>query len=243
MIVGMMQETKVNLNSCLESEHYIWFFSSSVDIKDYEAFQKYRKDGLKAPAHVWRRAQESLGVGIMIRRDFVQSIVDVVPSSSRVCHIVLRSTVNIAFVSCLAPHAEHADETKDTFYRSLGETWSGIPSHYFKILNGDFNARLGQLVGDESNICGRWVLPASNGQFESLSKHVWNNRQRFVEFCLANDLWIQNASFEKTRKQLCTFKHATTKIGVHPWEFGKFEQIDVCLSGQRWKKLYHGRIF
>ena len=90
--------------------------------------------------------------------------------SSRLVSVSLRvgsgSRDVLHVLSCYAPTIAASREDKDTFYSTLQEALSSIPSHECYVLLGDFNARVGsRLEGGMSGV--RMVLVSSMMLVES----------------------------------------------------------------------------
>jgi endonuclease/exonuclease/phosphatase family metal-dependent hydrolase len=53
-----------------------------------------------------------------------------------------RSIFNITII-CVHVPTEEKEEQKDYFYEDLERIYRKVPSHYIKIVMGDFNAKVG----------------------------------------------------------------------------------------------------
>ncbi len=62
------------------------------------------------------------------------------------------------------------------------------------------------------------------------------NRQRFVETCLGNDLQVMNTYFEKSKEHQVTQKARSGEESFQPpWETDRYTQMDYVLVNKRWK--------
>ena len=159
---------------------------------------KFKEERIPIDAHTRIKAQEQLGVGVMVHKSLRPCIQNVVAVSSRLIIWHLKTTNNLYFYSAYSPTAEHDDATKDIFYDSLEQKWRSIPNDSFKVLLGDFNAKIARVDDDEviNGTVGPFYLKASDHFINNMSNDTWDNRRRFLEFCQRNELWVANTFFQ-----------------------------------------------
>ena len=87
-----LQGTKRNSNSKLVSEHYVWFFSSSVSNEARTHIDELRSSNKKIDQLSKAAAQEHLGVGIMIQKKFLFSVKRVRAISNRILVCTFKGT-------------------------------------------------------------------------------------------------------------------------------------------------------
>jgi len=233
--VVALQETKINSNCCMESEHYVWYFSSNVSAESLAKLNKMKDANESIDTYTKLNAQEQLGVGFMVHKSLRIGIENVIAVSNRLIVLQMRAATQVYFYSAYAPTADAADSVKDSFYSMLAENWNHVGNEQFKLLMGDFNARLGRDSDDFSGSFGRHILTATEGEFANMSNAVWDNRRRFLDFIVEQGLWIANTHFTKHVEQLVTYKPPGTKYGVHAVEFGSYFQVDYIGMHARWK--------
>lgn len=75
-------------------------------------------------------------------RDFETNIVDFKPIHERFCALRIKATFSIIFLICIHAGTEEGSEVKERFYSCLGRLCNPLPTNDFKILLGDFNAKV-----------------------------------------------------------------------------------------------------
>ena len=123
------------------------------------------------------------GVGFLVHKDTVNTVMGCQPVSSRLITIRLRATpFNITIVQAYAPTTDYDDEEIEDFYEQLQEVLEQVPKKDILIVQGDWNAKVGKdACKNWKNTCG----PYSN--------NVTNERGfRLLEFASLNDLKLAN---------------------------------------------------
>ena len=129
------------------------------------------------------------GVGILVRNKWVKDIEKVFYISERM--MWLKGCFygkKIAVVVTYAPTDMYAVGDKMRYYNELDDVLISIPKEYkIKAILGDFNARIGEYMGNVwGKVRGRHVGGESN-----------DNGALLLEFCVKNDLFISSTDFEK----------------------------------------------
>lgn len=160
------------------------------------------------------------GVGILVRSKLLKDVKCVHYVSERMMWLEgCFYGKNMAVVVIYAPtESGYSLEEKVKFYNQLDVLYSSIPKNYdIKVILGDCNARVGE------DVEGLWT--AVRGRYGS-GEEGNENGNLLLEFCLKNELFISNTSFEK--KSYGTWYCMADK---------KYKTIDYCLISLKSKKL------
>jgi len=85
------------------------------------------------------------GVGFLVHRDILDTVMECRPISSRLMTIRIRAApFNITVVQVYAPTTDHDDNVIEDFYSHLQETIDKTAKKDVIIIQGDWNAKLGQ---------------------------------------------------------------------------------------------------
>ncbi|XP_063681918.1 uncharacterized protein LOC134816852 [Bolinopsis microptera] len=127
------------------------------------------------------------GVGLSLSKRIRNSLISFTPTSEWVLTARLHSKqISISVVVAYAPTEGAEESEKDKFYRTLTDTFDGLPRHDIKLLLGDFNAKVTSgKYGSEAVIGGESLHSSSN-----------DNGTRLVDFCATNQLVIGGTLFE-----------------------------------------------
>ena len=83
------------------------------------------------------------GVSLSLSKRIKNSLISFTPMSERILTARMHSKhLNISVVVAYAPTEGSDDSEKDTFYRTLTDTFDELPGHDLKLLLGDFNAKV-----------------------------------------------------------------------------------------------------
>lgn len=133
-------------------------------------------------------------------------------------------------------HANTALTAKQRLYEWLEsmekELSRGCNIH---IIGGDFNARLILRTPAERRVLGPWIFNPMGENLDILSAHQLENRELFLDFCLQNKYTVANAWFEKSEKDLVTFRSTQTQSFDEPLSTDRFAQMDFVLYKDQWK--------
>ena len=116
-------------------------------------------------------------------------------------------------IQIYAPTSESSDEELDTFYDDLRSATKQCKSQDNIIIQGDFNAKVGE--GREGDIVGKYGLGARN-----------ENGEKLIQFAKENNLMFANTWFKEHKRRLWTWKSpdGSTK-----------NQIDYVLTRKRFR--------
>ena len=236
-----LQEAKISFNPAFESDNYVWFFSSNVKIEHRSMVEKMREEGKPIDASSRLAAQEHLGVGVMIHKSLKECIQNVIAVSNRLIILHLAAKTNMYFYIAYAPTADKEDVAKDEFYDMLENKWRDVANDSYKVVLGDFNAKIVKIDEEEgvSEVVGKFYFEGSQHAWTSLGNSTFDNRRRFLDFCLRNELWIANTHFQKPLDQIITHRPPGTKRGLDPLQYGFYFQVDYILVHRRWKNSCH----
>lgn len=155
------------------------------------------------------------GVGILIHKQFLDMLIDYKFVNERIMTMRLKGKcANINVVQCYAPTEEAKDDQKDKFYDTLNQTLKNVPRKDFKIVMGDFNAKVGSDNSDLEKVMGKHGVGSIN-----------DNGERLVEMCGLNELKIGGTLFPHKLNHKITWLSADSKTQ---------NQIDhICVTA-RW---------
>lgn len=232
----IFQESKINSNCVMETDNYIWFFSSGVSNENRDKLDKAKTNNHKVPVDLRLATTEHRGVCIAIYRGYKNMIEHVHACGDRLLHLVLRSTCKLHIVAAHAPTSPHDTTDKELFYKDLeSKILRKIPKHEMLILGGDMNAKIIELSEEEEDIFGRHYLRAPEGKIETTSPKTLENRRLFLNFVRDNEPHICNTAFRKQIHKIATHKPIGTSRVSAPWDYMHFDQIDYLLVRCRWK--------
>ena len=136
------------------------------------------------------------GVGIVLSKEFKDSLVSVSRTNDRVMSVKLGIGETVVNVICAyAPQVGCEDEEKETFWRQMDQELRAIPEGERVIVGGDLNGHVGISREAIERIHGGWGVGEKNEEGE-----------RVTDFAMAFDLSIVITFFEKRPKHLVTYK-------------------------------------
>ena len=126
------------------------------------------------------------GVGFLLDAETSRAVLEWKPVSDRIITLRLNSNhIKTTFIQVYAPHDSLDEESKDAFYNSLQEVIKNTPRHDMVMVMGDLNAKIGYQKEGEERSVGAHALTAERN----------DNGERYVNFCLQNDLVITSTTF------------------------------------------------
>ena len=156
----------------------------------------------------------SNGVGIIIKKQFAESIIGCWAISDRVVVIKLKGTpVNINVIEAYAPTSSSSEADLETFYDDLDKAMSICKNLEIKIVMGDFNAKICE--GRQDLFVGPHGLGDRNERGDVL-----------MEWCEEKELVITNTLFKQHKHRLFTWKSPDEQTR---------NQIDYILINQRFR--------
>ena len=96
------------------------------------------------------------GVGFLVHKDIVKSVIGRGSISSRLMTVRLRaSPLNITIIQVCAPISSYDDSEADEFYRELQSLVDQTPKQDILVVQGDWNAKVGEDAQEDwGEICG-----------------------------------------------------------------------------------------
>jgi len=161
------------------------------------------------------------GVGFLVHKDIVNTVIGCHPISERLITIRLKATpFNISIIQAYAPTTTHSDEEVEDFYEQLQETLDEIPKKDIPMILGDWNAKVGKDAQTNwPNICG----PSCNSET--------NDRGfRLLEFAASNDFKLANTMGSHKGSRMWTWHSPNGQI---------HNQIDYIMVKRRFMSGVH----
>ena len=126
-----------------------------------------------------REDKHEHGVGFLVYKDIVNTIMGCRPVSSRLIVIHLRAIpFNITIIQAYAPTSDYDDDAVKDFYDQLQEILDQSPKKDILVVFGDWNAKVGEdAFKNWKGPCGRYCNPEAN-----------ERGLRFKGFACYNDL-------------------------------------------------------
>ena len=123
------------------------------------------------------------GVGFLVHKDTVNTVMGCYPISSRLMTIRLRAApFNITVIQVYAPTTDYEEEQVEDFYNKLQNTIDKVPKKDILVVQGDWNAKVGNDTHENGkNIMGTSCNAKSN-----------ERGLRLLEFATYNSLVLAN---------------------------------------------------
>ncbi|XP_069975968.1 craniofacial development protein 2-like [Penaeus vannamei] len=174
------QEGKVN-QLTYELDRYQWHVLGIAEMRWLNSGET-TTDGHK----LWYSGDEKChrkGVGFLVHREYAKAVMESEPISSRVIRVRLNANLrNVSIVQAHAPPADCNDEETEEFYDSPRITLDKIPKKDIRIIQGDWNAKIG------CDVYQNW-----KGTIGKFGVGEVNERgARLLEFCKLNNLVVAN---------------------------------------------------
>jgi hypothetical protein len=130
-----------------------------------------------------REDKHEHGVGFLVHKDSVNTVMGCRPVSSRLITIRLRATpFNITIIQAYAPTSDYDDAQVEDFYDQLQEVVDKTPKKDILVVQGDWNAKIGEdACKNWKRTCGRYCNAQTN-----------ERGLRLLEFATYNDLILAN---------------------------------------------------
>ena len=208
---AVITETHINTNHVEIRKEFTWYFSGG-DTKEHHF----------------------AGVAIVIRNKWKNSVEDIQPINERIIYITLSHTIPITIIGAYAPTAEATPDNKDKFYSELDKLLEETNSNNIVHLLGDMNARIQIKQGPHEDCIGTHTFNKENVTLEKQSEEIEDNRLRFINLCVGNNLMIMNTTFQKPEHKLITWKTPGTRNFTF-MSRPHFEMIDYHCTQTRWK--------
>jgi len=256
--VMMVQEMKVNSNSKETHENYTFLFSTGVTDKQRADAQQKREDkrrrkkkkaegdeekeeqrenNRRENMHIFHMDAEKLGMAAILSERAEKQRIDFIQKGSRICTLKLKGgcdTIQITGVHI--PCADAPRDNKDKTYELLQETMDEANKRSnVHIVVGDFNARIMETAPREKTTIGPHYFAQEGKGINTLSTNQKDNRNRMIEFAIANALSISNTWFIKPQRDLVTYRSVATKDFRENLTTEKYAQLDYIMVQQIWK--------
>lgn len=128
-------------------------------------------------------AKHERGVGLLVHKDAVRSVLECTPVNSRMMTMRLSAQpFDITIVQVYAPTSASSEEELDEFYEQLSTLLDKVPKNDFLIVQGDLNAK----IGTDAHL--KW-----NGTVGKYGCGVTNERgEILMDFCKSKELVVAN---------------------------------------------------
>ena len=137
----------------------------------------------------------------MVHHSLWKHIARIEPRGSRIMQVRFNATEKLDIIATYAPPAESnnkatAKEAKQEYYDDLDRCVKETPRNHVIIVMGDMNASLIEATNDkEKRVIGGHALKGSSEVSELKEDTTRDNRDRLIEFCLSNELSLENTMF------------------------------------------------
>ena len=99
----------------------------------------------------WKRGKHEHGVGILVHKDIMNTVMGCRPVSSRLIAICLRAApFNITIVQVYTPMSDYDDNKTEEFYDQPQNVIDQTPKKDILVVQGNWNAKVGKYA------CGNW---------------------------------------------------------------------------------------
>jgi hypothetical protein len=157
------------------------------------------------------------GVGMIITNQVSKSLIGYKAVNDKIIYIRVKAhPVNITCIQVHVPTTSAETVDIEDFYRSLHLALNETLKKDVLILTGDWDSKIGK--GEEPGMVGRYGLGNRN-----------EARERLLEFCEQNDLFLANTYFEQSEERLYTW---TSPDGQYR------NQTDYILGRRRWRSAF-----
>ena len=164
-----------------------------------------------------REDKHEHGVGFLVHKDNVNTVMGCRPISSRLITIRLRaSPFNITIIQAYAPTTDYNDEEVEDFYEQLQEVVDQTPRKDILAVQGDWNAKIGKDAHKNwKGTCGQFCNTETN-----------DRGMRLLEFASNNNLMLANTFGPHKPSRRLTW---TSPDGEHR------SQIDYIMMKRRFR--------
>lgn len=182
-IHNTIQEMKRLNISLLGISEMRWPGSGRIKIEDHVVYYS----GEDSTRH-------SNGVAFILTNEMDRAVKNCLTISDRVILLQIQAKpAMINFIQVYAPTSTCTEEEIEQFYVDLNIAMNKLKSNSITVLMGDLNAKVG--CGKEGSVVGSYGLGVRNERGD-----------KFVQFCVENDLAIMNTFFKLPKRRLYTWK-------------------------------------
>ena len=144
----------------------------------------------------WKEETGRGGVGLMVKHDLVESVMEVRRVSPRIISIdIVVNEKVVTVISVYAPQSGRSEEEKEKFYEVEDLTAEVQSRHGVCFVLGDFNAHVGRSSLGYDGIHGGFGWGERN-----------RDGERILEFADSLDMVVENTFFKKDDEKLITYK-------------------------------------
>ena len=160
------------------------------------------------------------GVDFIVRKELTTSILNYSTVSSRIISIRLASQpVNMTIIQIYAPTSDYNDEDIEVFYEDIEQTMAAVHKKDLLIIQGDWNAIVGDANKDWSNAVGKFALGKTNPR-----------GIRLLEFATKHNFTLSNTLHPQKDSRKATWHSPNGRT---------HNQIDYILAPLRFKSSIH----
>ncbi|XP_031765000.1 craniofacial development protein 2-like [Galleria mellonella] len=213
---GLLMDGKLSIIEDEIDKHKISILGlSETHIKGSGHFKTTTGNTMYFSGH---EADRRNGVGFIVPAKLTRFVTGYNPINDRIMTIRLKSKpclLNI--IQVYAPTAAASQEATEIFYRTLETIIQRIPKREMLIVQGDWNAKIGNSANDDQirHILGKHGLGIRN-----------ERGKKFIEFCIGNSLTITNSCFKYHNRRLYTWRSPGDRYR---------NQIDYIIINERWR--------
>lgn len=168
-----------------EMDRYQWNVLGIAETRWLDSGESFTDEGHKIWWSGGERKHEG-GVGLMVHKDHIRSVMECEPVSSRIIRMRLSASPrNLTIIQAYAPTSASSDEDIENFYSELGTTVANVAKKDIRIIQGDWNAKIGtDAQKDWTGTVGKFGVGVTN-----------ERGLRLLEFAKMTDLVIANTWF------------------------------------------------
>ena len=214
--IMLIQETHIGdeIIENFKKSNYVWYYSGG---------------GLAAKGETCYH-----GVGIIIRKELKNYILDVETISERLMTITLRGRIPVTLASAYAPTAAATAEDKDNFYEAFRKITHKHKKKGILYVGADLNARLID-PGDYDDGIGPHIFGAGLAVDREELAGVEDNRARLQEHLIVTRSTLANTLFPKQPQGLITYKLDKTIGTTPPYDNKRYATLDYFLTHKKWR--------
>ena len=202
-----------------KNSKYRWYFSTGIDPKMHDIVINERKEKGRSTKENYENTREHRGVAILIHKDYWPYIHEVEHLGGRIMRLSLNFKKKLEIIATYAPTAKSNDidtpwEVKKEYYETLQECINKMNKKHMKLIMGDFNARVMKATTEvENTVIGKHALCASYAHPDDLDDDTTrDNRDRLIEWCIDNNMKIENTMFQKTPEKTSNIQTAKRRV-------------------------------
>ena len=154
------------------------------------------------------------GVGILVKEELCEKVVEVRRSCDRVMAIGLVFEEEVVRVVCAYAPQSGKPDAEERFYQEMAREWSVANENELVLGLGDFNGHVGKCVEGFEGIHGGYGIGKRNAE-----------GRMFLDFCDQKELSVANTWFKKKDKRKVTYSSG-----------GNDTEIDFVLVGKKKRK-------